>query len=196
MRYFEMQAQANRQHAEKKTIENGSRGQTLVEWGLTLPVLLLLVISVIEFSFLLQAYVTIQHSADQAARYASTGEGWTGSSGDTARESQIIQVTKSATYGIPVVTGAAANEAGYLGVSIRSSRSDGNPATLNAGGPDEFVTVDITFNHRFITPMLESILNYVRLKASTTVINERFARPDHLSGGVPQLPPPMWTPVP
>ncbi|MBC8100308.1 MAG: pilus assembly protein [Armatimonadetes bacterium] len=50
-----------------------SRGQTLVEFALTLPILLLVIFSIIEFGRVFQAWVTLQNAARTAARYASTG---------------------------------------------------------------------------------------------------------------------------
>lgn len=49
------------------------KGQTLAEFAITLPILLLLVFGVIEFGRVFQAWVTLQNSARAAARYASTG---------------------------------------------------------------------------------------------------------------------------
>jgi hypothetical protein len=49
------------------------RGQTLVEFALTLPILLLLLFGVIEFGRIFQAWVTLQNAARAAARYAVTG---------------------------------------------------------------------------------------------------------------------------
>ncbi|MBE0689184.1 MAG: pilus assembly protein, partial [Anaerolineae bacterium] len=48
-------------------------GQTLVEFALTLPILLLLLFGIIEFGRIFQAWVTLQNSARAAARYATTG---------------------------------------------------------------------------------------------------------------------------
>lgn len=49
------------------------KGQTLAEFALTLPILLILTFGVIEFGRAFQAWVTLQNSAREAARYASTG---------------------------------------------------------------------------------------------------------------------------
>lgn len=50
------------------------KGQTLVEFAITLPILLILVFGVIEFGRVFQAWVTLQNAARTAARYASTGQ--------------------------------------------------------------------------------------------------------------------------
>jgi hypothetical protein len=61
----------------ESTMENSSqrrrKGQTLAEFALTLPILLILLFGIIEFGRIFQAWVTLQNSARAAARYASTG---------------------------------------------------------------------------------------------------------------------------
>jgi hypothetical protein len=49
------------------------KGQTLAEFAITLPILLLLLFGIIEFGRIFQAWVTLQNSARAAARYATTG---------------------------------------------------------------------------------------------------------------------------
>jgi Flp pilus assembly protein TadG len=51
-----------------------ARGQTLAEFALTLPILLLLLFGIIEFGRLFQSWVTIQNASRAAARYAVTGQ--------------------------------------------------------------------------------------------------------------------------
>lgn len=50
------------------------KGQTLAEFAITLPILLLLLFGIIEFGRIFQAWVTLQNAARTAARYASTGQ--------------------------------------------------------------------------------------------------------------------------
>lgn len=49
------------------------RGQSLVEFALTLPILLMLMFGIVEFGRIFQAWVTIQNAARMAARYGTTG---------------------------------------------------------------------------------------------------------------------------
>lgn len=49
------------------------RGQTLVEFALTLPILLLLMFGIVEFGRIFQAWITVQNAARDAARFAITG---------------------------------------------------------------------------------------------------------------------------
>jgi hypothetical protein len=50
------------------------KGQTLAEFAITLPILLILLFGIIEFGRIFQAWVTLQNSARAAVRYASTGQ--------------------------------------------------------------------------------------------------------------------------
>src|SRR5512138_3039482 len=54
--------------------EKSRRGQTMAEFALTLPILLLLMFGVIEFARIFQAWITLQNAARSAARYAITGQ--------------------------------------------------------------------------------------------------------------------------
>ncbi|MGI5852115.1 MAG: TadE/TadG family type IV pilus assembly protein [Caldicoprobacterales bacterium] len=50
------------------------KGQTTVEFALILPVLLLLIFAIIEFGFILNAYVTVVSAAREGARYGIVDE--------------------------------------------------------------------------------------------------------------------------
>lgn len=49
------------------------KGQTLVEFAISLPIILILMFGIIEFGRIFQAWISIQNAARTAARYASTG---------------------------------------------------------------------------------------------------------------------------
>lgn len=49
------------------------KGQTLAEFAITLPILLILLFGIIEFGRIFQAWVTLQNAARTAVRYATTG---------------------------------------------------------------------------------------------------------------------------
>jgi len=46
------------------------RGQGIVEFALILPVLLLVILGLMEAAFVIQGYLTVQHAAREAARFA------------------------------------------------------------------------------------------------------------------------------
>src|SRR5512143_494828 len=51
-----------------------SRGQAMVEFALILPVLLILLMVLIEVARLFSAWLIVENSAREAARYAVTGQ--------------------------------------------------------------------------------------------------------------------------
>ncbi len=64
---MENEQQPTTQHPKRR------RGQTAVEFALTLPIVLLLTFGVVEFARLFQAWVTIQNAARTGLRYGVTG---------------------------------------------------------------------------------------------------------------------------
>jgi hypothetical protein len=50
-----------------------TRGQTLVEFALTLPIVVMMFFGIIEFARIFQAWIVLQNAARTAARYAVTG---------------------------------------------------------------------------------------------------------------------------
>jgi len=50
-----------------------SRGQSLVEFALALPILLILIFGVIDFSMGLRSYVSLTNAAREGARFAAVG---------------------------------------------------------------------------------------------------------------------------
>ncbi len=66
---------SSKQVTRVKTVpRRGRRGQTMIEFSLTLPIVLILTFGVIEFARLFQAWVTLQNSARAAVRYGVTGQ--------------------------------------------------------------------------------------------------------------------------
>ncbi len=61
-------------HEQNLPLPPTRRGQTMVEFALTLPILLLLMFGVIEFARIFQAWITLENAARTAARYAVTGQ--------------------------------------------------------------------------------------------------------------------------
>lgn len=57
----------------KQMKKPNSRGQSMVEFALALPILLLLIFGIIEFGRMLQAWLALENGARFAVRYAVTG---------------------------------------------------------------------------------------------------------------------------
>ena len=106
----------------------GRRGQTLVEFALTLPLLLLLLLGIIEFGRIFQAWVTLQNAARTAARYAVTGRyDQTIFQNTDAYDADVKNNTGFDANGVPIVQSAATimdwNPAdGYASYSVVNGR--------------------------------------------------------------------------
>ena len=173
-------------------------GQTLVEFALVLPVLILIVMGVFEFGRMLQAWLTVQNSAQAAARYATTGQHSVAPSvdqWDSARLAAIKAEALRKAVSLSINNSAGASSPGYFHVNVYAS----DPPVQGAeypGGPNARVAVDVIYNHPLITPLLNLIAPYVTLRAHSEMINERFRHPGY---GTPVgvLPPTIFpTPAP
>ena len=62
-----------RPNAERDQTLAGQKGQTLVEFALVLPVLMLLVFGMLEFGRVLSTWLIVHNGAREGARYAAVG---------------------------------------------------------------------------------------------------------------------------
>lgn len=82
------------------------KGQGLVEFALILPVLLMVILGIIEASWLIWSYITVQNAAREAARYAVTGQPTTDGEPFSApvdvRVEAVTQIARDAAAGLPI----------------------------------------------------------------------------------------------
>jgi Flp pilus assembly protein TadG len=167
------------------------RGQTLLEFALVLPAILLLFFILIESGRLFHAYVTVQHAAREGARYAVTGQH------DEAIGDRVTTIKHTARMAasslvvdpnkVDLVNGPASpyyDDASALIVRVWGPRGEDD-----AGGPGERVTVRVVYNLPILTPVLSSIAPMVPLAGQIEMINEGFGATGASHGG--QLPPPL-----
>ena len=172
------------------------KGQTLVEFALILPILLLVIFVIIESGRIFQAYITVQHAAREGARYAVTGH-WeeelagvpvdeeTGQGGP--RVASIEDVARNALSGLPIAGPAGYDEdnrilIGHYEIKIFGQNPNPPPPLLEhyAGLPNEKVAVQVAYRLELLTPVLNVIAPSVQVKGYVEMINEDFGQ---LSGG-------------
>lgn len=103
--------------------KHGERGQSLVEFALVLPVFLLIVMATIDFGWAMRNWITATNAAREGARLGVTG----------ASTAAITNRVVSTSAGVV---------------------SAGNVSVQNAQGQaGENVTVRVTFNYEYITPL-------------------------------------------
>ncbi|MGD2163078.1 MAG: TadE/TadG family type IV pilus assembly protein, partial [Anaerolineales bacterium] len=146
------------------------RGQSLVEFALVAPIMLLVIFAIIELARLLHAWVTIENGSRFGVRYAVTGEfedtycsGYAGGVCDehvereAARIPSIHDAARSGAAGIWVDPTASDGTAGFLKVTVCSNKSGyvffpSNSSTVtsadcqpheDAGAPGDRVSVSV-----------------------------------------------------
>jgi Flp pilus assembly protein TadG len=112
------------------------RGQSLVEFALALPIFLILVMGIIDFSWGLKSWISITNAAREGARYGAEHC----SSGDYTN-SDIEQ------RAIDTASGLAESN---LTASVDTSSGVSCDATPNSG---ESLVVNVTYDYELITPL-------------------------------------------
>ena len=134
------------------------RAQSLVEFALILPVLILLIFGLIDFARVFQAYVTLENAAREAGRYAVTGQRMTSLSLD--REESIRKVGHDAIIGLPRRTGSgtpmrtnvSSDTSGFWQIDF--SDKDGNDTPGQSG---EMVHIRVSYTLEMMTPPIRAI---------------------------------------
>jgi hypothetical protein len=184
-------------------------GQSMVEFGMTFPLLLMILLGLIEAARWMHAYLAVQYAAREAARFAVTGNpplwisGGEGScealghpvTGDpynlpdeylTCRVDWITYVARGmAREGLLVEEGQTdVTKPYYLGVQVRGSPSFGGAPQLNHPGVARTkVEVMVIYNHPVVNPLMAALLPTIRVVGMTQMVNEPW------EGGGPDKPP-------
>jgi hypothetical protein len=155
--------------AGKKT-----RGQTMVEFALILPVLLMTMYGVMEFGRLLFIYVTTTSAAREATRYASAVE----PTGGVARFQDCIGI-RSAARQVDVLNAIetinVSYYADYGGTSTLLGVCPNEGAATQVGPNLELgnqVVVEVISNFQPIVPMVPIGINQIEAESARTVIKD------------------------
>lgn len=117
------------------------KGQSLVEFALLVPLLILILLAIIEFGFMFNAYLTLANGSREGARLGSVG------GNDAQIETRIEEVTSHL-------------DAGLMTVSV-------TPAYRSRG---DMITVTVNYDYNFITPFISGFLNpIVDLESETSM---------------------------
>ncbi|MFH1524063.1 MAG: TadE/TadG family type IV pilus assembly protein, partial [Chloroflexota bacterium] len=130
---------------KKRSGQKASRSQGLVEFAVALPILLMLLFAILDFSLLFSAWLVSQNIARQAVRYAVTGEYNTAYCSEGCEEvwdqdaARLLSIRDEAERFIPglMVDSAATTQVdpGYLQITICSSRD------ITGDDVSDFVTI-------------------------------------------------------
>jgi hypothetical protein len=189
-------------------------GQSLVEFSLVFPIILLLIMSLIETSRIFQAFLAVGYAARTAARFAVTGappmmtthgpescqfmgEPVTGdpyslpAEYQTCRVDWIKHVGRQAAKPGLLVNDLETNVArpNFLGVYVSglATFSSLSPTSDHGGAPRTPVEVRVVYNHPVTNPFFSMLLPTVRITRSIQMVNEPW------DGGGAEIPPVLPT---
>jgi Flp pilus assembly protein TadG len=114
-----------------KSLKN-QKGQALVEFTIILPILLIVVMGILEFGIMLNSYLAIENAAREGARAGIVG------TSDTQIKNLIVATSPSL-------------DPNNLTVTI-------TPTDVNRKSGDT-LTVQVTYNHKLIVPIISSLFN-------------------------------------
>ena len=113
-----------------------ARGQSLVEFSLILPVLMILVFGILDFGLGLRSYISLSNAVREGARYASVGN-------PIGIESDCNGMTNDTVYGrICVATGG-----------LDLTELDPDVSFPQGVAPGNSVVVSADYTYRFVTPL-------------------------------------------
>jgi hypothetical protein len=139
-----------------RTSRRPSAGQSLAEFALVLPVLLLLFMGILDFGRAVYAYNTLSNAAREGARVAI--------------------VDQNAPAGVPAGAQRAADQATGLGVDPSTDVDVTYTAPDGSGCPTRAIgcvaTVDVRHQFRAITPIIGNIVGPIDLESSTALVIE------------------------
>ena len=113
-----------------------SRGQSLVEFSLILPILMILVFGILDFGLGLRSYISLSNAVREGARYASVGN-------PVGMESDCNGMTNDTVYGrICVATGG-----------LDLTELDPDVSFPQGVAPGNSVVVSADYTYQFVTPI-------------------------------------------
>lgn len=172
------------------------KAQGMVEFALVLMILLTIVLGIVEFGYIFQNWLTVQNSAEAAARFATTGQGTVDpvfDNWDSARLAATKTVARNKASALKINSSASPNQPGYFSVRVYAS----DPPVAGKeypGGPNARVAIDVVYNLATITPLSQIFGAWIPIRAHVELINERFRHPGY--GTPPGILPPTIVPTP
>lgn len=140
-----------------KTGKRRSRGQSLAEAAIVLPVLFLLLFGTLEFGRVLSIQQTLDDAAREGARWSAMP-----AAGTSVLPSPNDIVTRVQNY-------LASNGISAGSATINVNQTD----DISEGGIDTFFSrVDVSVPYDFLTPMLSAIVPSVTLTSHSVMRNE------------------------
>ena len=147
-------------------MRRGGRGQSLVEFALVLPILLLMLMGIVDAGRLIYTYNTVSNAARQGARIAIVNQSTTGTNTcDTASATAYP-------IGCAVVSGVALNIDPTKDVDVQyHDATDTTPCNPIAIGC--IAVVKVTGTYQPLTPVIGQIIGTIDVSSTTKMPIER-----------------------
>ncbi|MEE9207926.1 MAG: TadE family protein [Gemmatimonadota bacterium] len=134
-----------------------SRGQSLVEMALVLPVLFTLFFGIFEFGRHFYTRLTVRQAVGQATRFAVTGRASTDSNGDPLSRAETVRLRME-------------DSMSHLNIVVDSIFLD----PPDGGGPEEVVQVGVTYRYQFSMPGMHRFFPEMTFTVKTAMRNEPY----------------------
>jgi PKD repeat protein len=159
-----------------------TRGQSLVEFALVLPILLLLTLTALDFGRVYLGYINLQNMARIAANYAANNpEAWTGlgdADAKTAYQNQILGDAAATNCDLPLVAGTKTAPA----PTFTDLDGDGTPEI------GDTARVNLTCHFGVITPVIANIVGGSVAVSATSMFPVKSGM-SSITAAAPGLPP-------
>lgn len=151
-----------------------SRGQSLVEFSLVLPVLLVLVLMAVDFGRAFYAWVTLTNAVRDAANYAGMNPGGSFGMGSTYNSIVLADGLQGlrtvcmplSASGQPIFSAAGTQQNPLPAPSFTDGSQDANTTPTDLG---DRATVTLSCDFGVITPVISSVIGSpIRVSAAST----------------------------
>lgn len=134
-------------------------GQALVEFTMVLPLLLMLIFSILEFSLFFYTRVSLRHVVRESARFAITGNVLSDSAGAPLTRAQSVERM--------IMNGAP-------GIALTPENITMTPA--DGGGPGQVVRIAVAYDYEAKLPPFRLLFPHgrVQIRVATVTKNETF----------------------
>lgn len=141
-------------------------GLVTTELAIILPLMMLLIFATLDFGRMYFTQITLQHAMREGGRFGVTGQRLPDPDNPETRQSRIASIRRvvfEAAVGVGV-------EPGNIVISSINGGAD------NAGQGGDTLTISMSYNFRFITPIIGKFFNdgEQRFTVSTSFRNEPF----------------------
>jgi Flp pilus assembly protein TadG len=151
------------------------KGSSAVEFALTLPIFIILVIGIIEFGWYYFVQHTLQYATREGMRLALVGRTINNPSGTPmSREDSIITtIRNNATLAVKPASSVTVS---IYPVSASFTDPTGWETQQDAGDPGQYMRVRSRYNYKFFTPLIGGFFSGggIVIQAEGTYRNELF----------------------